>query len=133
MDLVIDVNVLFSALIKRGKTEELLFKEAFHLFAPEFLFDEFEAYRERILEKTERPSLEFDALVQILKKRIKTLPRTETEPFLPAAKHISPDPKDVEYFAAALRLRCGIWSQDRALEKQDVVPVYSTEKLAQLV
>ena len=52
MDLVIDVNVLFSALIKRGKTEELLFKEAFHLFAPEFLFDEFEAYRERILEKT---------------------------------------------------------------------------------
>lgn len=42
MDLVVDANILFSVLIKKGKTEELLFKDTIHLFAPEFLFDEFE-------------------------------------------------------------------------------------------
>jgi len=48
MDLVIDANILFSVLIKKGKTEELLFKDTLHLFAPEFFFDEFEKYRKLI-------------------------------------------------------------------------------------
>ena len=54
MDLVVDANVLFSVLIKRGKTEDLIFEEDLHLFAPEFIFEEFEKYKEDILKKTER-------------------------------------------------------------------------------
>ena len=34
MDLVIDANILFSVLIKKGKTEEIIFKDTIHLFAP---------------------------------------------------------------------------------------------------
>ena len=49
MDLVIDANILFSILIKSGKTEELLFKEDIHLFAPEFIFEEFEKYKNLIV------------------------------------------------------------------------------------
>ncbi len=41
MDLVIDANILFSVLIRKGKTEELLFEDDLHLFAPEFIFEEF--------------------------------------------------------------------------------------------
>lgn len=43
MDLVIDSNVLFAALIKKGVTSELLFKHT--LFAPEFIFEEFKKYK----------------------------------------------------------------------------------------
>ena len=52
MDLVIDANVLFAVLIKSGKTEDLVFSEYIHLFAPEFLFEEFEKYQKYILGKT---------------------------------------------------------------------------------
>ena len=37
MDLVVDANIFFSALIRQGKTEELMFEPSLHLFAPEFI------------------------------------------------------------------------------------------------
>jgi len=133
MDLVIDANVLFSVLIKKGKTEELLFEDDLHIFAPEFIFDEFEKYTNLILEKTERSKKEFDKLMNILKKRIKTIPNEETEKFIPEAERISPDEKDVDYFALALKMRCALWSNDKVLKtKQKVVPVYSTEDLVKM-
>ena len=48
MDLVIDANILFAALIKESVTSELIFKNTLHLYAPEFLFSEFEKYKEVI-------------------------------------------------------------------------------------
>lgn len=74
MDLVIDANILFSLLIKKGKTEELLFKDTINLFAPEFLFDEFEKYRDYIKKKTKRKDSEFDTLMITLRKRIRIIP-----------------------------------------------------------
>jgi len=41
MEMVVDANVLFSALIKEGTTRELLLSNEFVLYAPEFLLDEF--------------------------------------------------------------------------------------------
>lgn len=133
MDLVIDANVLFSVLIKSGKTEELIFETDLHLFAPEFLFDEFEKHRGLILEKTERTNEEFEKLVCILRKRIMTIPNEETESYIREAGVISPDEKDVDYFALALKLKCPIWSQDKALkENQKIVTIYSTEELTKI-
>ena len=46
------------------------------------------------------------------------------------ARKISPDEKDTVYLALALKLRCGLWSNDKDLkEKQNSVQVYSTEEL----
>ena len=133
MDLVIDANILFAVLIKSGKTEELIFKIELHLFAPEFIFEEFEKYKKSILEKTERTNEEFEELMCILRKKIKTIPTEETESYIQEAEKISPDKKDVDYFALALKLKCPIWSQDKALkEKQKAVTIYSTEELVKI-
>ena len=51
MDLIVDANVLFAALIKEGLTSDLLFVDDFHLYAPEFLLVEFTKYKEEILRK----------------------------------------------------------------------------------
>ncbi|MFO8052177.1 MAG: PIN domain-containing protein [Thermoplasmatota archaeon] len=59
MDLVVDANVLFAALIKDNKTAELLFKDIFHLYAPEFLLEEFEKHEDEIIDKSKRPRKEF--------------------------------------------------------------------------
>ena len=54
MELVVDANTLFSALIKDGLTAELLFDESLSLHAPEFFIDEFMKYKDLILTKTTR-------------------------------------------------------------------------------
>jgi predicted nucleic acid-binding protein len=39
MKLVVDANILFSLLIKQGKTAELFLNLSLELYAPEFLLD----------------------------------------------------------------------------------------------
>ena len=51
MDLVIDANVLFSALIKDSFAYNLLFSDTFHIFTPEYIFTELEKHKDEILEK----------------------------------------------------------------------------------
>ena len=129
MDLVIDANILFSVLIQESKTEDLIFLEDIHLFSPEFIFEEFEKYKEIILEKTERNKEDFEKLMNILKKKISLISNKETEFFFFKAKEISPDEKDVDYFALALKLKCPIWSNDKNLRDQNIIKIYSTEEL----
>jgi predicted nucleic acid-binding protein len=133
MDLVIDANILFSVLIKKGKTEEIIFKDTIHLFAPEFLFDEFEKYREFIKDKTKRNDKDFDRLMRILREKIIVIPNEETERFISKAKTICPDKNDVDYFALAMKLNCSVWSNDKALKNQRHIDVISTEELVNKV
>jgi len=69
-------------------------------------------------------------LFDIFERTLIFIPKEEIDAFIEKAEKISPDPKDVPYFALALKLRCSLWSNDKALkEKQDAVQVYSTQEL----
>ena len=46
MELVIDANILFAALIKKSGTSEILFKHK--IYAPEFIFEEFKKYKDEL-------------------------------------------------------------------------------------
>lgn len=48
MDLVVDANIVFAALIKESRTHELIFDEKLHLFTTEFFFTEFNKHSEEI-------------------------------------------------------------------------------------
>ncbi len=39
MDLVVDANILFAALIKKGITSELFFEDELYLITPEFILE----------------------------------------------------------------------------------------------
>jgi predicted nucleic acid-binding protein len=45
-----------------------MFVEELHLFAPEFLLDEFSEYKEIILEKTSRPKDDFERILDIFSR-----------------------------------------------------------------
>lgn len=109
-----------------------MFEPSLHLFAPEFIFEEFNKYKDLITKKTGRSENEFIKLIEILKKRIKTIPNEETEKFIGRAKEICPDKKDVDYFAIAMKLNCALWSNDKELKNQNIIPVYSTSELLKL-
>ena len=85
MDLVVDANVLFSALIKDSFAYTILFSGSFHLFTPEYIFTELEKHKDEILEKTERTQEEFFRLLEILKRRIAIISLEELVPYVEEA------------------------------------------------
>ena len=130
MKLIVDANILFSALIKDGLTAELLISDKLQLFAPEFLFTEYTKYEDLILRKTHRNEEEFNNFLEILKDQIFIVPKKEIMPFMDEADKISPDPKDTVYFALAIALKSKIWSNDKKLKQsQTKINVCSTEEL----
>ena len=131
MQLVVDANILFSALIKDGFTARLFFEEELKLYTAEFIIDELGKYEELILKKTKRSPEKFAEIMTALNEIITVIPEEEYARFMEKAKEISPDPKDVAYFALALKLQCGIWTNDKALKEQDVVKIFSTSDVAQ--
>ncbi len=132
MDLVIDANVLFSALIKDRFAYNLLFSGSLHLFTPEYILTELEKHKEELLKKTERTDEEFFRLLEILKRRIIIVPLEELVPYVEEAEKITPDPDDMAYFALALKLNCAIWSNDKKLKVQDKIKVYNTHELSEI-
>ena len=129
MELVIDSNILFAALIKNSTTSNIIFEEEIILYTPEFIITEFLKYRDLILKKTSRTNEEFIQIMHALKDIITVIPKEEYSKFITEAEKISHDEKDVLYFALALKLKCGIWSNDKKLKTQNKVKVYSTEDL----
>ncbi len=133
MMLVVDANILFSALIKNSLTAELLFEESLNLYTPEFIIDEFFKYEDFLLEKTSRTKEEFIQIMHMLKDAITVVPKEEYSRFVEEAENISPDKEDVLYFALALKFRCGIWSNDKRLKNQDKIKIYSTSDVMKLI
>ncbi len=129
MELVVDANILFAALIKVSATSDLIVDNSLNLVSVEFIFEEFEKYKDLIKEKTERTEEEFEKFMEIIQKRIKLIPYEEFESFMDETEKLSPDPKDTEYLALALKLNCALWSNDKKLKTQDKIKVYSTEDL----
>lgn len=133
MDLVIDSNILFAICLVKGKTEEVFFCDDIHLFAPEFLFEEFEKYKLLLLSRTKRSKQNFVNLIEIVKKRIQLTPNEETERFIDKARKICPDKTDADFFALAIKLNCSIWSNDKKLSEQKFIKVYTTTELVKIM
>ena len=134
MDMVIDANIVFSALIAgKGTTHELLFKDALQLHTPEFLLEEIKNHREEIAQKTKLSKEEIDLALTIIFSRINIIPAQELEKNQLPAKKISPDPDDTEYFALAIKLNCPIWSNDKRLKQQEKIKVINTTELIRIL
>jgi|SRR3989344_6544730 len=129
MELVVDANILFSALIKNSLTAELLFEPTLKLYAPEFLIEEFMKYEELILKKMNKPREKYIEILHCLKEIINFIPEEEFSEFLDEAQILSPDIKDATYIALALKLKCAMWSNDKKLKEQYEIKIYSTDDL----
>ncbi len=133
MILVIDANILFSALIKNSFTSELMLKNNLKLYSPEFILEEFFKYENYILKKTKRTKEEFIEIIHILKEIIIIIPKEDYSCFIKKAEKISPDPNDILYFALALKLNCPIWSNDKKLKEQNKILIYSTKDIIDIL
>ena len=136
MQLVVDANVLFAAIISRKGTYDLFMDKFLELFAPAGILTEFERHRGEIFRLSGLEENDFEMFLAILLSRIKLIPFEEYEPHIKEAEKlcaITESPEDVEYLATALKLCLPIWSNDKALKNQQAVHVFSTDELLKML
>ena len=134
MILVVDANVVISALIKNGKAREILMGGEFQFVAPEFLKDEVSKYANYIERKSGLTGVELRLLTDFLFEKVKMIPHEEQRATLSKALEIMRnDVKDAPYVACYLALKChAIWTNDTDFYDKLKIKVVTTEDLVRL-
>ena len=129
--LIVDANILFSALLRDSTTRHIILHEGLDLHTPDWLWTEFERNREMILRKSRATPAALDALVTALQDRIRSIPLDVIRPHLgEAQRRLGQDhAMDAPYVAAAIAISGGVWSHDKRLAKSAEVPVWTTAGL----
>ena len=128
MRLVVDANVIISALIADSKTRELIVTLDPNLLTPQFVHDEIENYEDLIAEKSGMKPRRVQQFVDLLFQYIEVVPADEFSSWIEGADEAigETDPDDVLYVACALANDARIWSDDSDFKEQDIVEAYST-------
>lgn len=104
MKLVVDANVVISAIVKDAATRKLLFNPAFELYTPAYLFDELEEHREEIIRKSGLDPSQFKQFITLLGKVMEVLPARAYDAYIDEARTVLSDPDDMPYAACAIAL-----------------------------
>ncbi|MBI2135096.1 PIN domain-containing protein [Candidatus Woesearchaeota archaeon] len=129
MKIILDVNIILSALIRDSATRKIILNSQFDFYFPEPSLHKIRKYKDYILEKSGLTGKGYDKLMAILFKYIRLVPTEEIRKNWGKAKKIMEyiDKEDVVFIAAALSISgSAIWSDDRHFERQDKVKVLKT-------
>ncbi len=135
---VVDTNVLMSALLKNNSfTAKLLRSEFFDVYYPEDGLREIECYKKYMISKRKR-ALEKQSLEYVLKFVLETIHIIPSELYSQKIKDAyeemkSIDEKDAPFLALALQLNCPIWSDDKHFKRQNIAKVYTTKEILELL
>jgi len=132
MKLIIDTNIIFSGLIKKSITREILLNPEFDFYIPEFYNIEFKKYKSYFFEKFEGKEKELERLIEIIHEKIIIVMEEEYHDKMEEADTIIDklDPKDIPFIALALSIENdGIWTRDKHFKEQNVIKIFSTEDI----
>lgn len=136
LELVVDANVLFSALLAKSTTRNLLFNSRLKLYSPEYLISELKEHLEtdsEMREKLKQTAEETDIVIDELLRTIEVIPLNEYGHMVKNSVETCPDEYDAPYFALAIHLKIPIWSNDKRLKKQNSVKVLNTREVLELL
>jgi predicted nucleic acid-binding protein len=132
MKLVIDTNILISALIKEATTREILLLPYLNFLLPEFAFEEITRHKDKICRFSGLTEYEVDLLLNMLLERIDIISAQKIKPYLKEARTIigEIDETDIPFVAAALATNNdGIWSNDKDFDKIKRIKVWKTKEI----
>lgn len=131
---VIDTNILISALIKNKLTRQLIVNSPFDLFIPEQEIVELKKYEKLISRKSGQSIYELRDLIRRILKYVTILRNDLLLDKINEAKKVigKIDKDDVPFIAAALYLECPIWSDDKHFKKQNEVKTFTTKEIVNI-
>jgi len=131
MNIILDTNILISALIKNSATRKIIIESGLNLFYPELSFKELLKHKKYILYKSNYNEEEFLKIINKLLEYINLIPLEVIEPKLKEAKEImgKVDVNDILFISAALSLNGIIWSEDKDFDRQNIIKIIKTSDL----
>lgn len=136
MNVIIDSNTLFSALIKDSTTRRIILDYDGLFLFPSYIFIEMQKHKAELLKKSGMAENDLNKLLQLVLKKAVIVPNEVLLPYKEEAYEIvkAIDPDDVLFFACALAYKNSIiWSDDKRLKRQPKVQVLNTEEFAEYI
>lgn len=131
MKLIIDTNILISALIKDSLTRNLIINKQLDLIVPAYSFGEINKYKNDICKRSGILEKEFYRLINILLRNINVVNEIFYKEHLPESedimKHIHIN--DAPFLACAISFDASIWSDDKHFKMQNRVKIFTTQDL----
>jgi predicted nucleic acid-binding protein len=132
MKIILDSNVLFSALIKDSTSRKFIVEYGSLFLFPEFIFEEMKKHKSELFNKSGMNKADFSKLLQLLLKKVIVVPNStllhHRKEALEIVKDI--DPGDAIFVACALAYPDSIiWSEDKRLKMQTKIKVMNTLEL----
>ena len=135
MIIILDVNILLSAMIKDSRTRKIILTSEQEFYFPEKSLEKIRKYKDYIQKKSGLSDSDFMSLFNALMMSIKIIPNEELLDNWDKAKTImeSIDPEDIAFIAAALSKEDSIiWSDDKHFDKQKIINAFKTKELINL-
>jgi len=136
LKIVIDSNILFSALIKDSITRKMILEYDEYFLFPSFIFEELEKHKDELLKKSGMKRKNFELLLNLLIQKVlivstEVLFRYRTQAY-ELVKDIDPD--NTLFIACALAYPGSIiWSDDKKLKQQRKINIINTTEMYSLI
>ena len=127
-----DANVLIAAYLRDSTVRRIILLSDLQLLVPEFVFEELEKHLPELSLRAGLSEARSEELLARLRARFVVIPDELVASKLRTALTVMGDidERDAPHLAAALSVASeGIWSDDAHMEKQDLVPCYTTAEL----
>ena len=132
MNIVIDSNILFAALLKDSKVRNIILNYEGYFIFPAYIFEELTEHMEELIKKSKLTETEFNKLLHIILRKVIIVPKEMLKPYKEKAIEIigKIDIDDAVFFACALAYENSIiWSDDKKLKNQDKIQVLNTKEI----
>lgn len=136
MKIILDTNILISAIIKDSFIRKLLFENSTIIHIPDYVLDEIKEHEIEIAKKSKLGIDEMRFLIKKLIKNTEIVRRENILPFREKAREIiqNIDIDDVLIIASALYVNNSIiWSEDKDLKRQIIIKVCNTKEIVNLL
>ncbi|HLD33679.1 MAG TPA: PIN domain-containing protein [Candidatus Nanoarchaeia archaeon] len=136
MRIVLDSNILFSALIKDSFVRRIILEYEGKFLFPSFVFEELVEHKDELMSKSGLNSDEFDSLLDTILRKVEIVHSSALEMHKKRSFEIMKDidKNDVLFVACALAYpESVIWSDDKHLKKQKEIEVRTTNEIKSIL
>jgi predicted nucleic acid-binding protein len=129
--LVVDANIVLSALIRDGATREIILDRGMDLRSPPWLWEEIAGRYEWLQNKSCLSAPALDELLRQIRARITDIPAAliEEQREKALARVGKSGRKDAPYVAAVLAVRGTLWTHDKKLRSEARIATTTTADL----